>query len=133
MKIGIAIILSAVTATLVVIGVLSLSSGSSSGVLGALPAALLIAVPYVAFVGGAFYALLRKRKKASYLAYAAAGGAAGACYLLVPMVLSGSIGDLRRDFMSFVPFGLTLIISGSIAGMVFRLCVFTYEKKIKAA
>jgi hypothetical protein len=133
MKIGIAILLSAIAAALIVAGVLSLNSGNPSVFLGVLPAALLISVPYVAIVGCVFYAVLRKKKKGPFWAYAIAGGVAGACYLLVPMILSGEVGSPTNNFVNFVPFGLTLISSGSVAGIVFRLCIDIYEKKTKTA
>ena len=133
MKIGISIVTSALAAALVSAGILSLASGSVSGFFSVLPAALLIAVVYVAAIGSFLHALLRRMKKQSYIAYAIAGGAAGICYLLVPMVFSGDLGDLIKDFTSFVPFGLTLISAGTIAGIVFRLCIVFYEKKSKPA
>jgi len=133
MKIGISIVTAALAAALVIVGILSLSAGSVGGFLSILPAALLIAVLYVAVVGSILHLLLRRMKKESHIAYAIAGGVAGICYLLVPMVLFGGSARLTEDFVSLVPFGLTLVGAGSVAGIVFRLCIGSHQKKSKPA
>ncbi len=49
------------------------------------------------------------------------------------MIVSGDIPNLAKDFVSFVPFGVTLILFGGVTGIIFRLCIIAYEKKSKTA